>query len=241
MSGHFNKTSPNAFGGTFGLDANTGGGVGNLHKHQASIPSGHWNMGDALSSPKGEWDDELEYDEDLDDIDDDIERKAHTAYNKFPNDSLSFAKKDKNALGKIDMTVASVISFAESTKNNNKLLERYIKSVISEISGNIEVQRSPKAKNTGGHRNNTVYPLDTNDLGSIGMTNAAYIGTKNKAYMQDRYGTTDGSETVDKKGITAQYIADMEEFNKGIKSASEIYYEDFDDEYIDNINLKRFK
>ena len=56
MSGHFNKTSPNAFGGAFGFDANTGGGI-TLSKHQASIPPGGWNMGDALSSPKGEWDD----------------------------------------------------------------------------------------------------------------------------------------------------------------------------------------
>jgi hypothetical protein len=87
MSGYFNKTSPNSYGGTFGLDANTGGGVGNLHKHQASIPKGGWNMGDALSSPQGEWDDNLVYDEELDDIDDDVERKAHTAYNKFATDS----------------------------------------------------------------------------------------------------------------------------------------------------------
>lgn len=239
MSGYFNKTSPNSYGGSFGLAANTGGGVGNLHKHQASIPKDGWNMGDALFSPRGEYDVGLEYDEDFDDIDDDIERKAHTAYNRFPTDSLSHAKKDKNALGKIDMTVAGIIGFAEGKENKN-LLENYIKGVISEISGNIEVQRSPKAKNTGGHRNNTVYPLDTNDLGSMGMTNAAYIGTKNKTYRQNRYGTTDGSETVDKKGITAQYIADMEEFNKGNKSSAEIYYEDFDDEYMDNINKNKF-
>jgi hypothetical protein len=240
MSGYFNKTSPNSYGGTFGLDANTGGGVGNLHKHQASIPKGGWNMGDALSSPQGEWDDNLVYDEELDDIDDDVERKAHTAYNKFATDSLRHYSRDKNSLGNVSATVAGIIGFSEG-KENKRLLENYIKGIISEISGNIEVQRSPKAKNTGGYRNNTVYPLDTNDLGSMGMTNAAYIGTKNKTYRQNRHGTTDGAGTTNKKGTIKQYVTDMEEFNLGNKSSSEIYFEDFDDEYMDDINLKRFK
>tara|TARA_Y100001970_G_scaffold241140_1_gene304465 strand:- start:12290 stop:13018 length:729 start_codon:yes stop_codon:yes gene_type:complete len=242
MSGHFNKTSPNAFGGAFGFDANTGGGI-TLHKHQASIPAGGWNMGDALSSPQGEWDDVLDELDD-EDIHDEIERNAHTQYKMHPTDVFSKNKTDKNSLGGLHVSIASVIGVSESKVDlPEKIIESYVKEVLLElgISGNIAVQSKARAKNTGGHYDK-VYHLDTNDLGSMGMTNGAYIGTKNRIYRQSNKATDSGDETIEGKfGKTKkQYVDDLESFEDG-QSTSEIYCQNYDDEYIDDINIFRFK
>ena len=51
----------NAFpkGGTSSTDDRAGLGIGSLVKGPASGLGSNWSMGDALSSPKGEWDDEI--------------------------------------------------------------------------------------------------------------------------------------------------------------------------------------
>ena len=50
------NTSPNAKGGSFGYDGRTGLGIGSLTKGPASGIGSNWSMGDALSSPKSEFD-----------------------------------------------------------------------------------------------------------------------------------------------------------------------------------------
>ena len=50
------NTNPNAKGGSFNYDSRTGLGYGQTKN--GGLGS-NWSMGDALSSPKGEWDNEL--------------------------------------------------------------------------------------------------------------------------------------------------------------------------------------
>ena len=50
------NTNPNAKGGSFGYDSRTGLGYGQTKNGGLGSD---WSMGDALSSPKGEWDNEL--------------------------------------------------------------------------------------------------------------------------------------------------------------------------------------
>lgn len=245
MSGSFNKTSPNSHGGAFGLDSNTGGGI-TLNKHQASIPSGHWNMGDALSMKKGQWDDKLDEleEEEIESTHSSIEKKAHTSYKQHASDPFANVKNDKFSFGNIGNTVASVISISDSTKyEGEKIVESYIKEVLLElgISGNIAVQSKKRAKNTGG-KYDKAYPIDSNDIGSMGMTTAAYIGVINKLHKQSRTDSDDGNSAVGGKyGKTKkQYSQDLEDFDSGEKSTSDIYLRDFDNEYIDKTNIDRF-
>ena len=59
------NTNPNAKGGSFNYDSRTGLGYGQTKNGGLGST---WNMGDALSSPKGQWDyDEVE-DEAIDTI-----------------------------------------------------------------------------------------------------------------------------------------------------------------------------
>ena len=51
-------------GGSTSSDARTGLGIGSLSKGPASGLGSNHSMGDALSSPKGEWDNELDLEED---------------------------------------------------------------------------------------------------------------------------------------------------------------------------------
>ena len=77
------NTNPNAKGGAFGYDARTGLGIGSLTKGPASGLGSTWSMGDALSSPKGQWDDiEIEDEEEFDELEADIESKAHSAFHQ---------------------------------------------------------------------------------------------------------------------------------------------------------------
>ena len=76
----------------------------------------------------------------------------------------------------------------------------------------------------------------------MGMTNGAYIGTINKVYKQTNKGTTDGQETIGGKNSKTknQYIEDADDFNDG-NATSKIYYQDYDNEYKDEMNVERFK
>tara|TARA_B100001989_G_C24432001_1_gene409495 strand:+ start:69 stop:821 length:753 start_codon:yes stop_codon:yes gene_type:complete len=204
-----------------------------------------YSMGHPLYSPLGEWDDELEYNEDFDDIHCDIERLAFLSFNRIPTDSLAYKGTGIGYLGGIGSDMSAVIGMSAGYQPKGSLIaEQQLKEYIRETliieesvssissSGNIAVQSRPKGKNLGG-KSNKPYHLDTNDLGSMGMTNGSYIGGKYKSSGKD---TTDGAETVNSDAIIAQYIIDMEKFNLGNKSSSEIYYKDFDNDYMDNIS-----
>ena len=208
MSGSpsYTNTNPNAKGGSFNYDARTGLGYGSLGGDPNSrLGKEYSGMGDALSSPKGQWDDidleDLE-EEDFDDIDSDIEAKISLSLNRTPTDSLAYKGTDISYYGGLGNSIASVIA-AGHKPSGSAITEVYLKKYIKEylfsesvsISGGINVARSPKAKNTGGKNPGTVYRKDNTTLGSMnGIHNGAYI--KHDGYRQRRNSTTDGAETV---------------------------------------------
>ena len=63
MSSSLSNTNPNSFGGSFNYDSRTGLGIGSLSGGPQKGIGSNWNMGDALSSPKGEYDKELDSDD----------------------------------------------------------------------------------------------------------------------------------------------------------------------------------
>jgi len=62
VSSSLSNTNPNSFGGSFNYDSRTGLGIGSLSGGPQKGIGSNWSMGDALSSPKGEWDKELDKD-----------------------------------------------------------------------------------------------------------------------------------------------------------------------------------
>lgn len=198
------KTNPNASGGAFNYDARSGLGYGSLGGDPNSrLGKDYAGMGDALSSPKGEWDDvdlEEDEDEDFDEFEADFESKISLSLNRRATDSLAHKGTDISSFGGLGNSIASVIAAGHSPSGNmvfERSLRKYIKEyLISEsISGSSYVARAPKAKNTGGDTNRTVYSKDNTTLGSMGgVHNGAYI--KHRGYTQSRHGTTDGAETV---------------------------------------------
>lgn len=245
----------NAFpkGGTSSTDDRAGLGIGSLVKGPANGLGSNWSMGDALSSPKGEWDDEIN---DLEDEDDAelINLKSPTAGKVDRTDSYSHKGNSIGYFGGIGADMSSVLGLSAGYVNKgdlvfeNKLKEFIRESILLErskssisTSGNIAVQSRSKAKNLGG-KHNKAYPIDNTTLGSMGMTNGAYIGTINKVYKQTNKGTTDGQETIGGKNSKTknQYIEDADDFNDG-NATSKIYYQDYDNEYKDEMNVERFK
>ncbi|WP_438964672.1 hypothetical protein [Winogradskyella sp.] len=139
-----------------------------------------WNMGDPLSAPKGQWDNDLEQikdEEDIDKIDVKINKKIHVALNKQHVDSLK--KRDKNSFNGLSNTMQHLGATYESVSNKKEnLLKEYIKeTILSEtglgISGNIAVASRPKGKNLGNKSRH--YHIDNTTLGSMGSTNAGGI------------------------------------------------------------------
>ena len=219
MSGapNYTNTNPNAKGGAFNYDARTGLGIASLGGDPNSrLGKEYSGMGDALSSPKGEWDDidlddheEDEYDE----LEADIESK------RFPTDPKANKRTDTSSFGGLGNSIASVIAAGKDISGNmvsEKRLKQYITEfLISEsISGGINVARAPKAPNTGGKNPGAVYRKDSTTLGSMGgVHTGAYI--KHDGYRQRRSSTTDGAETV--RGMNADdWIDDDDTSTYGI-------------------------
>ena len=171
-----------------------------------------WNMGDALSAPKGEWDDELEEldnDEDIDDIDIKIHKKIHVAFNRQPVDS--YAKKGTDPYSFNGLANTSQYLGA-SHKRSGDLIEAYVREVLlseSGISGKIAVQKSGlgnmyKTDNSsalggtkggvGGHKG----AIDTKGYGQKG------IEVELEPYVVPNEPTNDGGETTYEIAISAE-------------------------------------
>lgn len=130
------NTNPNAKGGAFGYDGRTGLGIGSLTKGPASGIGSNWSMGDALSSPKSEFDYEekeqvkkfiinanttvkelalfagLIEEDDFNELEADIGSKAHTAFNRRATDSLAHRGTDVSSLGGLGNSMAGVIGLS---------------------------------------------------------------------------------------------------------------------------------
>ena len=284
------NTNPNAKGGAFGYDGRTGLGIGSLTKGPASGLGSNWNMGDALSSPKGQWDDtEEDYtekqfritskttvrelaafaglldEEDYDELEADIEGKAHSSFHRGAVDSLSHRGTSIGYMGGIGSDMSAVIGLSAGKRLDGKVMsekriKQYIKQVLLnefQMSGRIASMSSPKAKNTGGKRRSDPLNIDstsastnTSDAAPLGhlptsrsavnqdgYTNKALTPDNLEPYVKQGKATTDGGETTGVENRDLQYNISAAMFNIGVKSTGEDLEDSLEDEHIDQRNV----
>lgn len=152
------NSNPNAKGGAFGYDGRTGLGIGSLGGDPNSGIGRNWSMGDALSSPKSEYDyDEYEEkvvritsdttvrdlavfaglidsEEDYNELEADIEAKSHSSFHRGATDSLAHRSRDISSLGGLGNSMAGVIGLSAGKVNNGNIMtEEYIRQYIKEM------------------------------------------------------------------------------------------------------------
>lgn len=187
------KTNPNAFGGSHNYDSRTGLGYGQVTNNGLGS---EWDMGDALSSPKGEWDDELECSCDCEEdcdcfsrIEIDIELKTPTSTTQFNRDSGS-GKSSRDPFSFNGLANTSMYLGA-SHKRNNTLLREYISLLINESKPHMGGMTA--VRSTG--KNKVMYKKDTvNSLSGYGMGGKGTYGIDHDGYTQN--GTEDGTPNI---------------------------------------------
>ena len=251
---YFSGTAnPVSKGGVASLDTRKGLGYGQTSN--GGLGSCR-DMGDALSSPKGEWDniiDDLEVDDNEEKNKDDslaldIEKKAKLSFNRTNVDPYRAKGNDISSLGGLANTVASVIGIHSGHSLTGDIVsENVLKDFIKEtilkeftMSGNLASKSSPKAKNTGGKYNRSVYVTDTTSGHANNMFSPndkeRYLpksNINNRGYGQSRHNTTDGAETVYDSDISINL--DDEEFDN--MSSLEILNKTFSQNFKDNLNV----
>ena len=257
------NTNPNAKGGAFGYDGRTGLGIGSLTKGPASGLGSNWNMGDALSSPKGQWDDEIEEDdEEIDEIEVDIEAKAHLSFHRGATDSLSKRGTSIGYMGGIGSDMSAVIGLSAGHSLEGELVsENLLRSLIKEVilceykgaSGRISVMSAPKAKGLGGKDplriDKTSASTNTADAAPKGKMTKGRHGINRKGYGQGEktsdglwpyvksgMPTTDGGETLGAEKIKARQKRDQKSFDSG-KSTYEVLTNSIEQECQDEFNV----
>ena len=238
-------------GGSTSSDARTGLGIGSLSKGPASGLGSNYSMGDALSSPKGEWDNELDLEEDFDDIYDEIERLAFSSFNVTPTDSLAHRGTGIGYLGGIGADMSAVIGMSASYQPKGDIIvEQQLKEYIKEAliieksvsaissSGRIAVMFKPKVKNLGS---NDAYSIDktsastnTSDAPPKGRLPTSRSAINHSGYYQSHDATTDGAKTLYDPLIGIYYEEDADAFDSG-ESTGDIAHS-FNDERADYLN-----
>lgn len=259
MSGSpaYTNTNPNAKGGAFNYDARTGLGYGSLGGDPNSrLGKEYSGMGDALSSPKGQWDDvdleDLEDEDEFDELESGIESKIRLSLNRRATDSLAHKGTDTSSFGGLGNSIASVIA-AGHNPSGNMVFERSLKRYITEfilsesLSGSSYVSRSPKAKNTGGKNNRVHYAIDTSTSHTNKLDNSStsksrgidHGGYGQRAKTPDMYpyvrsgkATTDGAETV--RELDREVLDDW-----GDETSNEFLERTTSDEFYDSENVRR--
>ena len=295
MSSSLSNTNPNSFGGSFNYDSRTGLGIGSLSGGPQKGIGSNWNMGDALSSPKGEYDKELDSDnlvmskkqetnlsiniedlktmtiqrlsilidsdleldnsQDFDELDADIEAKAHTAYQRRATDSRAKKGTDISSLGGLGNSIAGVIGIHSSHNIEGdivaeSILKNYIKEALTlevgnQISGNIVVKSTGKSslyKNLNGSTN-------TADAAPTGHLPVNRHGINNKGYGQKKVKikikgssnyhelemtpTTDGGETIPSSSSEIDFL----DYDDGETSTYDILDNTTDKEFLDSYNV----
>lgn len=152
------NSNPNAKGGAFGYDGRTGLGIGSLGGDPNSGIGRNWNMGDALSSPKSEYDyDEykeedfrvtsgttikdlvlfaglINSEEEFDEFEAGIEAKSHSSFHRGATDSLAHRGGDISSLGGLGNSMAGVIGLSAGKKLNGDIMtEEMLKQYIREV------------------------------------------------------------------------------------------------------------
>jgi len=150
------NTNPNAMGGSFNYDSRTGLGYGQTKN--GGLGS-NWDMGDALSSPKGEWDNELpledpdkkivvgpetsisdlalaagiieKEDEEITPVEAGIQSKANTSLHMPTTDFA--AKKKRNPNSYVGLANTSAYLGASFNRKGNIMSENILENYIKEI------------------------------------------------------------------------------------------------------------
>jgi hypothetical protein len=255
VTNSLSNTNPNSFGGSFNYDSRTGLGIGSLSGGPQKGIGSNWNMGDAISSPKGEWDKELEDDKDFDELDSDIESKAHTAFQRRATDSRAKKGTDISSLGGLGNSIAGVIGIhsnhnIEGDIVAESILKSYIKEAImsevgNQISGNIVVKSTGKSslyKNLNGSTNTAdAAPTGHLPVNRHGINNKGYGQKKVKVKIKgssnhhelEMTPTTDGAETI----RSSSTEIDFSNYDDGETSTYEILDDTTDQEFLDINNV----
>tara|TARA_Y100001937_G_C7044500_1_gene296188 strand:+ start:96 stop:815 length:720 start_codon:yes stop_codon:yes gene_type:complete len=197
-----------------------------------------WNMGDALSSPKGEWDYDLEEDEDIEDFDIGLNKKIHVSLNRQPVDSLSNRGRDKFSFNGLSNTSQNLGTAYESEEEKENIIREYIReTILSEItlgiSGNIAVASRKKGNNLGNKSRH--YHIDNTTLGSMGSTNGSGF-INQKGYKKGRDSKQYASYN------TYELNDDIEEdWSEEYESTSDYYSKTSEQENLDIANVKNKK
>lgn len=188
------KTNPNAFGGSFNYDSRTGLGYGQVTNNGLGS---EWDMGDALSSQRGEWDDASSISCDCDDVCDCLDTIAKDFQNMSPTSGFQFNKDSGSGQSSRDpfsynpLSNTSAYLGASHKRDNTGLLREYISLLITEnrphMGGMTAVRSSGK--------NKAMYKKDTaNSLSGYGMGGKGSYGISYKGYTQN--GTEDGTPNI---------------------------------------------
>lgn len=249
-----NNTNPNSYGGSFNYDGRTGLGYGQLGNNPNSGLGSNWNMGDALSSPKGEWDD-VEYDEDVkdcgcrieincdcDEFEIGIELKSPTSGLAFNQDAGS-GKSRRNPNSYVGLANTSAYLGA-SHKRSEDVLREYISEALNDIlyeaphmGGMTAVRRSGNSKMYKPDTANSVSGYGMGGKGTYGIDHGGYgqNGIEDdpslEPYVKGGKATTDGAETVYYSDIDTDWEEDL--------STGESLFNSFDPEIEFSISFKK--
>lgn len=191
------KTNPNAFGGSFNYDSRTGLGYGQVTNNGLGS---EWDMGDALSSPKGEWDnDTSEYscdcEEDCDclnKIEIDIELKTHTSTKQFNKDSGS-GQSSRDPFSFNPLSNTSAYLGASHKRNDNALLREYITLLIDDVLIKEESLGMGGMTAVRSAGQGIMYKKDTaNSVSGYGMGGGTYGTNKSNKPKKDKGYTQNG-------------------------------------------------
>ena len=233
-------------GGSTSADGKTGGGVGILKKGPANGLGSPYSMGHPLYSPKGEWDNLLDLEEDFDELDDEIENLAFTAFNRTPTDSLAYKGTSIGYLGGIGADMSAVIGMSAGYQpKGNLVAEQQLKEYIREA---LVVEKSVNSISSSGRiavlsrSGNDAYgePLastNTADAAPRGHLPTSRSAINQKGYYQSHSSTTDGAETLHDPLIAVYYEEDADAFEDG-ESTGEIA-RSFNDERNDYLNIRK--
>ena len=250
------NTNPNSFGGSFNYDSRTGLGIGSTSGKPTSGVGSTYDMGDALSSPVGEYDVKFEDNlkqfvisadstirelcilaglinsEDLYDKDHaNIENKSFSSFHVGATDSLSHKGKDISSLGGLGNSISSVIGLSAGRQiQGEKILESNLKSYIKEVilneKNNISGNVTVRSTGKKGMYNNMQASTNTSDAAPVGHLPANRHGI-NYGYGQKRLKTYIKSVNGDYVELHMNPTTTGSETIKN--SSSQISIDDFDD------------
>lgn len=242
MSGFYQGTVNGPVSGVSTNDTRRGSGYGSTVSSKSGLGSEH-NMGDALSSPIGPFDDVEN--RMFEDQDEDVEKSDIDIHNgmlgSLSHGTDSYAQKsiDPGYFG--DM--AARVPLAASYNRGDLLLREFISEALHEVAS-MSVRVMVKGSLGDTYKSSTANTSNVNRMGhkTTDINHKGYgqsVGTKDMyPYVKSGKPTTDGGETM--RRISA-HIENEDEFdwNDPEYSTSDHLIDTSSQEYLDQENIKR--